>query len=111
MCYQLHHRVKQPHIKEHKNTSILVTCALMTYALICHGDRLVPARFGCVGGLSQPRRDAADPKYFRPRAMQRNQKGKYTKITNPNQHYLKKIFPPPKNPPQKTRKSSISGSQ
>jgi hypothetical protein len=42
----------------------------------CHGDRSVPARFGhgppfChlsakweppVGGLSQPRRDAADPK-------------------------------------------------
>jgi hypothetical protein len=29
---------------------------------ICHGDRFVPARFGPVGGLSQPRRDTADPK-------------------------------------------------
>jgi len=28
----------------------------------CHGDRFVPARFGPVGGLSQPRRDTADPK-------------------------------------------------
>ena len=28
----------------------------------CHGDRFVPARFGPVGGLSQPRRDTADPR-------------------------------------------------
>jgi hypothetical protein len=28
----------------------------------CHGDRLVSARPGSVGGLSQPRRDSADPK-------------------------------------------------
>jgi hypothetical protein len=31
------------------------------FHIICHGDR-VPARFGPVGGLSQPRRDTADPK-------------------------------------------------
>jgi hypothetical protein len=28
---------------------------------ICHGDRLVPAWIGPVGGLSQPRRDTVDP--------------------------------------------------
>jgi hypothetical protein len=35
----------------------------------CHGDRIVPARFGPVGGLSQPRRDTVDPKNIRPRAI------------------------------------------
>jgi hypothetical protein len=30
----------------------------------CHGDRIVPARFGPVGGLSQPSRDTADPNRF-----------------------------------------------
>ena len=30
----------------------------------------VRARFGPAGGLSQPRRDTADPKIFRPRATE-----------------------------------------
>jgi hypothetical protein len=45
---------------------VFVPCALITYALTCHGDRLVSARFGPAGGLSQPRRDTVDPKTFHP---------------------------------------------
>jgi len=37
--------------KEHKGTYDL-----------CHGDHLASARFGSVGGLSQPCRETADPK-------------------------------------------------
>jgi hypothetical protein len=42
-----------------------LTLSVLSYhkfSVICHGDRLGSARFGFAGGLSQPRRDTADPK-------------------------------------------------
>ena len=38
------------------------SCYSCSYASFAHGDLLVLARSGTVGGLSQPRRDTVDPK-------------------------------------------------
>ncbi len=51
MCYQLHHRVTY-------------FCTLYANSNLSRGPYCNSTRFGFAGGLSQPRRDTADPNYF-----------------------------------------------
>jgi hypothetical protein len=44
------------------DTLTLSVLSYHKFSVVCHGDRLGSARFGFAGGLSQPRRDTADPK-------------------------------------------------